>query len=89
MRPVLYACMHEQMPSTEVRGAVTLSFDAAGRVHGAELVQAIGENGENGESESAEIDELEVMLCAEPLLASLVNVDAYDLTFTWPFVLVP
>lgn len=73
VNPVLRDCMIERPPEEEVRGAVTLAFDEVGRVSSVDFT---------------EMSE-EFAWCAQPQLAELADPDWFELTFTWPFVLLP
>jgi hypothetical protein len=105
VRPVLTECTREHMPSSEVRGDLTMSFDEVGLVN-----RVVFDNLDHASlmwmSTSGEIDvdinlDLDLLIeewnaqsdafiaCAQPELAELALPDAYELTFTWPFVIVP
>lgn len=71
--PLLQECMKEHPPSSTMHGALTLSFDEVGLVDRADMT---------GVSDV-------FATCARKRVLRLAHADAFELTFTWPFVLQP
>lgn len=91
VQPVLSECMQQHLPSSEVHSALTLAFDELGRVSSASFTDVVHVNEEAGDvsEEDALFADFAFIACAEPRMAELTLPDAYELTLTWPFVLLP